>query len=385
MIKKKIFLLMICISICVLSGCWNYKEIDDTRLVAGMALDYDEKKNEYITTIEIINPASKKETIMSGELYKSRGKLPFDGVRDIIMKTGRKLYWAHAKTIIISQNIAEKKIISILDYIYRDAEFREDMRLMVSKEKTAKEILEMYEEKKVYPIRAFHLDDVVESEKSTGKYHCGQVWKFIKDLYAEGVSSTLPAIRNISVGGKIHPYIGGLAVFKGEKMVGWLDELETQGFLWVTDHIEGGVVVVESKMNEKSTLVTLEILKNKTKIKPIYKEDEIVMKIDIETDVMIGEIGGVQDFIGKEGRIILKKDTEKQIKTQVENVIKKVQKDYDSDIFKFSKSIKKEMPDMWKKIKPDWDKVFKDLKTDINVVVNIKGSALKSKPIKVAR
>lgn len=383
--KKKVFFLMLCINVFIFSGCWNYKDINETRLVAGMALDYDEKKNEYITTIEIINPASKKESQMSGELYVSRGKLPFDGVRDIIMKTGRKLYWAHAKTIIISQSIAQKKIISILDYIYRDAEFREDMRLMVSKEKTAKEILESYKEKRIHPIIGIYLDDVIESEKSISKYHCAQIWKFIKDLYDEGISPTLPAIRKKSDGDKIQPYIGGLAVFKKDKMVGWLDEFETQAFLWVIDHIDGGLVVVEPKMKDEPTRITLEILKNKTKVKPIYKEDALVMKIDIETDVMIGEIGGTEDFIGKEGRSILKKDAQNQIKMQVKEVIKKVQKEYDSDIFKFSKRIKKEMPHLWKKIKPNWDEVFRNLKTEVNVVVNIKGSALKSKPLKVAK
>ncbi|QXM05084.1 Ger(x)C family spore germination protein [Crassaminicella indica] len=383
--KNKLLIFMIALSLLLFSGCWNYKDIDEMRLVAGMALDYDEKGKEYITTIEIINPASEKEAQMHGELYQSRGKLPFDGVRDIITKTGRKLYWAHAKTIIISQDIAKKRIIPILDYIYRDAEFREDMRLIVSKEKTAREILESYHEKDVHPIISFHLDDAIESENNIAKYHCAQIWKFIKDLYSEGISPTLPTIRNIVVEGKIQPYIGGLTVFKGDKAVGWLDEVEAQGFLWTIDHIYGGLVVVESTMNKKATRITLEILKNNTKVKPIYIEGKLTMKIDAETDVMIGEIGGTQDFIGKEGRTILKKDAEKQIKQQIENVIKKVQKDYDSDIFKFSKSIKKEMPNVWKKIKPDWDKVFKDLKTEVNVVVNIKGSALKSKPIRVAK
>ncbi|QEK11220.1 Ger(x)C family spore germination protein [Crassaminicella thermophila] len=383
--KKKIFLFMICINIFFLSGCWNYKDIDEIRLVAGMAIDYDEKKNEYITTIEIINPASKKESQMSGELYVSRGKLPFDGVRDIIMKTGRKLYWAHAKVIIVSQNIAKKNIISLLDYVYRDAEFREDMRIIVSKEKTAREILELHKEEKIHPVIGIYLDDVIESEKSISKYHCAQIWKFIKDLYDEGISPTLPVIRNISDGEKVQPYVGGLAVFKGDKMVGWLDEFEAQAFLWVIDHVYGGLVIVESKMKDKPTKITLEILNNKTKVKPIYKEGELVMKIDIETDVMIGEIGGTDDFIGKEGRNILKKDAQKQIKTHIEKVIKKVQKEYDSDIFRFSKSIKKEMPNLWKKIKPNWDEFFRGLKTEVNVVVNIKGSALQLKPLKVAK
>ncbi|TCO74966.1 Ger(x)C family spore germination protein [Marinisporobacter balticus] len=380
--KNKIILFMICINLFSLSGCWNYREMNETRLVTGLAIDYDEKKDEYITTIEIINL---KEGKMKGELYESRGKLPFDGIRNVIMKTGRKLYFAHAKVIIISEEIAKRKIISVLDYIYRDAEFREDMGIVVSKEKTAREILEKYTAKDISPIIGYHLEDQIKSEKIVAKYHSAQIWKFIKDLYAEGVSPTLPAVKNISDQKKTYPVLEGLAVFKRDKLVGYISNMESQSFLWIIDHIQGGLIEVDAKISEKLTPITLEIIQSKTKIKPIDNENELMMKIDIETDVIIGNIGGTEDFIGKKGRAILKKDAEKQIKKQVEDTIKKVQKDYDSDIFKFSSSIKKEMPDLWKKIKPKWDDIFKSLKTEVNVVVNIRGSGLKSKPIKVGQ
>lgn len=383
--KNILFILIIFMNIFILSGCWNYRDINETRLVQGMAIDYDEKKDEYIITVDIVNPKPAGGGPMKGELLQSRGKLPFDGVRDIIMKIGRKVYWGHAKIMIVSENVAKKKMISVLDYISRDAEFRDDLWIVVSKERTAMEILQAQidEEHKTHTMISLGLDDVMKSEKSISKYYGVPAWRFIKDLYAEGISPTLPMIKNVSDGERINHKIRGTAVFKKDKMVGSLDGDETKSFLWTIDKLKGGVFVVTSKLSDTPTEITLEISKNKTKVKPIYRKDQLFMKIDIETDVEIAEIGGVENFIDKKGREILKKDAEKSIKKRVEDVITKVQKDYHSDIFKFSPLIKKEMPDLWRKVKPNWDEVFRSLKMDVNVVVNIRGSSLKTEPIKV--
>ena len=38
----------------ILCGCWNYKEIDNLAIVAGMAIDKDIKTSNYIVTAKII-------------------------------------------------------------------------------------------------------------------------------------------------------------------------------------------------------------------------------------------------------------------------------------------------------------------------------------------
>ena len=48
-----------------------------------------------------------------------------------------------------------------------------------------------------------------------------------------------------------------------------------------------------------------------------------------------------------------------------------------------SLQIKDEMPEEWKKIEPYWDEVFKDLKIEVKVKANIRGSALTSEQVEV--
>ncbi|WP_053955688.1 Ger(x)C family spore germination protein [Inediibacterium massiliense] len=380
MLKK---ILLISIPLLLLSGCWNYKDINTTRLVSGMAIDYDSKKDEYITTIEIVNLKAGKRGVMKGQYYQSRGSLPFEGVRDIIMKTGRRLYWTHAKVIIISEEIAKKKMMPILDYMHRDAEFREEIYFIVSKEKTAQEILEKYTAEEFSPILSYHMYEGIQSEKNLPKYIGTESWQFIKTLYEEGASTVLPTVENVEKNEEIYPILGGVAVFQKDHFVGYLTESETTAFLWAVDRIKGGLVTVDPKVDNQKVNVTLEILKNKTELKPIYKNGEIIMNIEIMTDVNIAEIDGSIDVIGKKGRTVLEKEAEKYIQNQVERVIHKVQKKYNSDIFQFSKKIKNTMPHTWKNIYKEWDKIFSEIKVNVEVKVHIQGSALQSKPIQI--
>lgn len=378
---KKSYFLIIIINLFVLAGCWNYRDVNKMRFVAGVAIDYDEAKEEYINTCEVVRLIGGGKSLGS-TLFQSRGVTVFDAVRDTVMKNARKLYWGHAKVIILSRDIANGHVLNILDYTSRDAEFRDDIWILVSEEKTASEIFEKTFEKREN-ITSFHIDDMLKNEKSISTYHAIPTWKFIKDTYANGIAPTLPIVKVAEKNGEKVPRVGGQAIFKGDKIIGTLDEMETRAYLWVIDEIEGGLLTVKTEISGETVEVTMELFNNKTKVKPKKVDDKIVMEVDIESDFGIGEIAGEVDVIEKKAREILKKDIEKEIKKQVEDVIKKVQKEYESDIFGFSTKIKAKMPEEWRKIESNWDEVFSSLKTEVSVKVNIRGSALTSKPIKV--
>ena len=56
----------------------------------------------------------------------------------MITLSGKKLYWSHATVIILSKEIASEGILKVIDFYNRDAEAREDIHLVISKEATAK-------------------------------------------------------------------------------------------------------------------------------------------------------------------------------------------------------------------------------------------------------
>ncbi|WP_432661824.1 Ger(x)C family spore germination protein [Wukongibacter baidiensis] len=383
--KKKKLIITIVIAALTVTGCWNYSEISDKRIIAGSALDFNKEQEKLKLTVELVKPVmGGQQTQMEHEIYESVGDNMFNAARNMISKTGKKIFWSHAKVLILSEELInnEDKFLSVIDFVKRDAETRDDIMLLVSREKTAGEILKT--DAKVQDIISFHLEDMLQNHESISKYRAVPLWKFVDELAGEGISATLPTVQVSTYNNKALSQIFGTAVFKGAKTVGWLSGSETKAFLFVIDELKGGTIVIEEKELAKEPVrIAFEIFKNKTKVKPLYKGERLTMKIDIKTTVNINEIDGDIDFMDEKNLEIIQKNGEETIKNMVESVIKKVQKEYKSDIFGFGAIISREMPDLWKELKPDWNNVFSKLDVKVNSTLEIRGSALRSKTIKV--
>lgn len=385
MVKKMILFILIIISIIYMGGCWNYSEVNDKKIVAGAAIDYNKETEMVELTIEIVKPMmAGDKTEFHSEYFTSTGDNLFNAIRNMISKTGKKIFWSHAKVLILSEDVIEQKdkLLSIIDFIKRDAETRDDIMLLVSEEKTAKEILNT--EVRIHEITSFHLEDMLQNQKSISKYRDVPLWKFADELSTEGISATLPTVNVVTYNKKEISQIFGTAIFKGAKKIGWLNGIETKAFLFVIDELKGGVITIEeSQIKEKPTKITFEIFDSKTKVKPIYEDKMLTMKIDIETLVNIIELDESIDFMDEDNLNIIQKNGEDKIKKMVNNIIKKTQEEYKSDIFGFGAIISREKPELWKEIKSNWNNVFTELEIQIDVTLKIRGSSLRSKTIEI--
>lgn len=375
--KKLIGISLIPILLILLAGCWDYRELDEMAITAGMAVDKID--DNYLVTTEIIDHKTGPEGAkIESTVFEGMGRAVFDAVRNIIRKSGKKLFWSHAKTLIFSESLAKDNIIPVLDWINRDAEVRGDMWVLISKEKTAREIFGG--EKGLYDVLMYQIQDIMRSEEHLSRFPTMEIWEFLKDLQEEGSGAVAAGIYLVPYHGKSIPQVSGSALFKGEKMVGWLDDIETRAMLWVRNEVHGGLIITE-EVGEEDTKVVMEVFSSKTKVKPIYERERLKMKIDVSLDVGIGELSTTNDYFTEEGIKFLEKVTEATVERQIDTTIRKVQHDYNTDVFRFAQTIKREMPDLWKSMRGDWDHIFPNLDTKINIKVKIRSTALTSKPI----
>ncbi|MBE6064687.1 hypothetical protein [Clostridium cochlearium] len=167
-IKNKIIIFfMIIFHIISFCGCWDYSEIDDFKHVAGVAVDKDKDKDEYIVTVEILEtyPGSKQ---LKSHVVQSRDKTIHSAFRDAIKKIGNKLQLSHARVFIVSKDIAEEGIVPVIDLINRDVEVRNDMWIVVSKEDLASEILT--KPKSEQKIISYDIEAAIKNSPKVGKY-----------------------------------------------------------------------------------------------------------------------------------------------------------------------------------------------------------------------
>ena len=365
----------------ILTGCWNYKEIDQLAIATGAAVDKNADGTVHIT-IEVVNVVGDAKVSYEPKYIEADGDTVFQAARKAITKQGKKVYWSHAKAIIICEEFAREDIAKYLDFVFRDAEVREDIWVLISIEKTAGEILQS--KGMLKPIISFQIDDIMRSQNSISRFPLVELFEFIDRIYYKHVSPILPTVRIVEQNGEKTPAIGGTAIFKGNKLIGFLNEDDTKSMLWLRDEVKGGLATIKDVAGTKEN-VTLEIYNSKSKITPIMQEGVLKMKAEIDLDVSIGEIMGSTDFINGSGKQKLIKAAKEQIEKEINNVYTLVRDQYKADIFGFGRRIEMKMPDVWNQIKNDWDKYFAEMEIDTNVNVKIRGSSYTKMPLKAGQ
>lgn len=379
-IKRIISMGLVLIITFLTSGCWNYREIDRLAIVGGVAIDKQKKDDKYKLTVEINNTeVGEKGGEVKPELYECEGKTIFEAARNLIVKIGRRAYWSHAKVVLLGKEIAEEDLSPVLDWLYRDSELRRDLKVLISKETQASDILK--NNTGLESTVSFHLYFMSESQKDYGKFPDARLWQVVRNMQHSYTSILLPVVEVRKEKDKTITSIRGSAILNKNKVIGYLTPKETQDALWLSDKIKGGVFVANNVLGSDSD-ITFEIFGNKTKINVYDTSSSIGINISAKTTVAIAEITGGLNYTEDEIRKKIKLEAQKVLKTNLQNTLNKIQKEYKTDAFSFDSHVRIKRPGKWKKISSQWNDIFVDIPISINVDVIIKGSATASRPVK---
>lgn len=374
-----IFMLIPCL---LLTGCWSYREINSLYIVAGIAVDKEKETEKYKVTTEFINiKENQRDQGFESVLLESKGDSILDAVSKMIRISAKKPYWGHASSIIISEEVARESIIPVLDLIARDEEPRLNTNIFISRESSAKEILEM--ESFSTDVRSYELG--IMSNESQYLVHVPllKTYEVINLLSSPKVDIVLPTILAFSNNGEDTNLLSGGAVFNRAKLVGFLEEDNILPYLFITNRVESGTLNIKvDEMNPGNTIV-LEILGSNTKINPTYGTEKIGFDILVKTETTIAELNTMSDYISIDGRAELERLGEEYLEKQIKENIKDVQKKFGLDIFGFASIIRQRNYKLWEEIESEWDNIFLDIDLNIECDIHIINSGHLLKPIKV--
>ncbi|EPR09511.1 Ger(x)C family spore germination protein [Ruminiclostridium papyrosolvens] len=376
--KRVVMSIIIFINLLFTAGCWNYRELDDLAIVAGAAIDKG-ADGQYTITTEIVEVDGSNDTKSTSKLVSMRGKTILDAIRNGISVTGKKLYWSHCKVAILSKEVAEEGVTTVLDIFIRDAEIRNVVNILYSQQDTAREILEG--QQTTESIKSFALDKILKNETRLSKAPKTDLLDFSIELQTKGTSTVIPAVHLEDVKGSMIPRVAGAAIMKNDKMVGELGEEETKDLLFVRNEVKGGVLVRDKEVG-LSAPISLEIFGNKTKVKPVVESGKLKFKVEIDATVGIDEIEGNENFIDDNAVKRLEASTSKETQKNVEELIKKIQSEYGTDIFKFGEKLREKDINKWKSVSDKWEEVFRNSEVDVDARVHVKNSALLYKTLK---
>lgn len=361
---KRLCILLLIVNMLFLYGCWNYQEIERFSMVSGFAIDRGTEGHKYHFTFEFLdlsgdNPGSK--------LLETEGDTVFDGIRNAISKSQKKLTFSECKLVVISKDLASEGITPLLDFVSRDAEPRLTLVPMISEEKTAGEILQ---QKPVTDhLICLEIDQMLaQNVASLSKTPRVKLYQANNMLAGEGTSLVLPSIKVAEQQTATTVELAGTAIFKKDRLIGFLDADQSQLMLFVKNQIKGGLLLTSPDSDGRN--ITLEIEESTTKITPLISQNPPSVKIDIKTVCALGENQTTEKHIPTERIKDVEKSAKSGLETSVSNLIKTAQKQYKCDIFGFGNLIYQNDPQLWEQDKAKWDEIFTAM--DIAVTADIK-------------
>lgn len=293
---KKLLLLIFPL-LFLLCGCWDYTELNMQNYVLGMSIDYENDK--FTVCIETIKITGEPTSLSASEgvIIKSEGVTVFDAVRDAIMSAGKKLYWGHAKLLIISEDVAAEHLPAVCDVLCRAEDIYSNISICVAKNSSAADILSSKIPSGT--LVSEHMSNILENEESSRRFISTQLWQLLRNFRYTMLPCVYPGE---------FPLIDGSAVVSEYKLLGFLSGTETQIYSLINDTGFGGYL---PSVNVYDTTVALEILRSK----------RISNRLDIT--VSLASSDGIINIQSEDFKEKLCREAEKVISNQIHTLTKK--------------------------------------------------------------
>lgn len=377
---RKIAVALILIPSLLLTGCWDAREINELGFVLSIALDKTE--DGFKVTAQIADPEIfSKSPSGSGStqdkpfwILSSTGKTIFEAIRNMASISSRRIFWAHIKVIIISEQLARSNILEIFDFFTRNPELRFRTLIAVTPGE-AEKFIQVVPEMEKDP--ALYLEKMIENKNLTGKSYSIMLKDFLEDYLDPNVGPV--TTRLVFDKSKSHSVVksSGAYVFGANKVSASLNEEETRGLLWLENKMKNSVMVVNCPDDNK--LVTLEVKNAKSSYESYIDDGIPYFTINIKVKASITEQSCLTDFNDNEKLNELSKALEKAIYKDVQSTIRTA-KDLQVDFIGLSRIFHRQHKEEWHQISSNWNNIFRDTEVAIVVKVDIDHVSL-AKPL----
>lgn len=391
MIRTFYTLAIVLLCLTLLTGCWSRKELNELGIVLAVALDQDPQSDGILLTAQVVKPEALKQEGSSGgekepvQLVTAKGATIADAIKNMSKELDRKPFFSHNKLLVIDEQLARKGLLPLLDFWGRSSEIRPILWLFIAKGVPAREIIS--EKHGIENIQATYLNALIRRSTFHSEASTPSLLEFLKDLGSDTNDPFAGALEIVEClpsadkdGAAKGVSLAGTAVFRKDKLAGFLTDRETRGLNWVTGEVKNGMIQVPSP-KEPGKLITINIKGATSHIKPELKDGNYSFTIKITEEGDIAEQQSLDDVSKLPVLAEINQAQQQAIEAEVRDTINKVQKEYGADIFGFGKVLYDNCPDEWQKIKADWPDIFPHVKYTLKVTTKIRRTGLLQKSV----
>ncbi len=325
----------------LLTGCFNYRDVNRVVFVTSLGLDMDENNNtiiyaEAFSSIRGVGQTSEQEGRV---VFKGTGKTVYEAIRKLFSSSSLRLNFTQNKAIIFSEKAAQYGLDNFLDAFIRDQEFLVRQYLYVSKVDLEELMQVKLKEEKYIGI---FLSNLSENNPFVTKNPQLRIDEFLISRKLGNKINAINIIEKDTNGLIDRIFIKRLAIFKEDKMINELNYDEMFYYNIAIDNLRTGYIQVPNP-DEENKLVDFEILKTKTKNRIDSNEETVHMSKKINMKLSVAYAQNTLHLNNKKDREKLSEYAVEDIRNGCLNLYNKY-KDMDIDIFNLKRHIDAKYP-----------------------------------------
>lgn len=393
MARKVLALLAIIPLLLLPGGCWDRRETENLLLVDSIVFgksntgETEQYKVSFITARPSSGGGGQVGTGGEGGAAQaatqweaiSYGSTLEEAIRKFSLRSPRHVYLAHNRIIMFEEGLAKEGISQVVDFLVRSRDIRLRNYVLVVK---GHEPDLLTSSPQFEDTLAGELFSILETSIGEGDYYYPSDLNILaQDVLTNGQDPWAPFIETFSSAQTStrstsqSVIIKGTALFKGGRLVGYLDADETQRFLLLKGLSNSGIYDIESNGRKLS----YRYQQAKVKRRLTVEDGRVNVYFDVKLKGLLEEIHFYTNLSKTEIDSLEKRLSAKAEAALLETVNRC--KELGSDALGIGRLIHSRKPEIWKEISENWYSIYPEIGIDIDVKAQIAGTALGSKPI----
>lgn len=413
------------------SGCWDRREIETLGVATAVAFDLPARGEGIRMTALFAIPSrlggGRGAGIGGGMAGAGSGPLaPFARVsagplgptawvvgvqartlseaqEEMARLSPRLPFWAHVRLVVIGEELARTGVARLLDPVARDREFRITPWVTVARDAPAHRLLELPS-----PLNAISSEGIVRLLQSqsfqTASVRAVRIRDMVIDLMEPGVDPVAPAlsfekpvppdralIPSQEPGPPAFPVTRGTAVFRGDRLVGWLDPAETTALnllrgeshpFTLTARCPEGPgeasvhfirALVRRRLQQPGGSSSRQAQDQGRAAVGAPPLPEILLDISADGNL---KAATCRPPLGSAQRPKLEQELARQLTRQLQGVVDRLHRELRADAAGFGQMIARADPSLWEHLRPLWPELLPHLPVRIQVEARVRRTGL---------
>lgn len=362
---KRVYKLLLLILFCLsLSSCWDAKKLDDLYLVYGIGIDISEEDpSRYL--VSVVSPTVHPEAAEPKIEISSEGTSLRNAQDNIQNKAARRVTFSNTKIFIISEDSANRGVARHIDSLLRDPEGRGTIRLVVT-EGRAVDLMKI--NPPTAPLVSLYINDLLRQGHETSTIPFTTLRSFNNALKTDGIEPVIPYVK---YGNQPNEFlINNISLFKGDKMIGKLDGIESFTFMVLKGEVQDGFMSLPYPLGSSSEhpVLTLRVLRGKSKIRTAIQNSRLHIYHEVSLITSISEYTSMESVFDENIIEDMEKASNIHLETIANELILKLQEEYKSDNIGYGRHVQVNHPQVFDS--ENWNEQFSQ--AIVHVKANVK-------------